>query len=108
MTTRSPYTIPILGKNHANLTYNMTVSKPGSYVIVIDYVTPIDDDNSYTIDVTGTTKNGTLFGKVDFHNCHYRTFCRQIVTNHFGGIQVYNVADNDLSVQLLVRNFLHF
>lgn len=103
MITKSPYTIPILGKNQSNLTYNITVNKSGPYVIVVNYLTPIDDPNSYTIRVEGVTQNASLRGVLEFYNCHYTSLCRQIITNNYGGVEVYNIIDNNISIKLFVR-----
>lgn len=106
MNTRSPYTIPILGKDQPNLTYNLTVSQPGPYVIVINYVTPSDDSSSYSIDSKVTTSGYSYNGIIDFNNCHYTTFCRQVITNSLGGVGVYNTQENIISVELFVSCFL--
>lgn len=99
MNERSPYTIPILGENNSNLTYILSVNKPGTYVLVINYVTPINDDKSYVVQVDAG--NSSSAGKIHFYNCHYTTFCRQVVTNDYGGVKMYNISDT-ISIELAV------
>lgn len=106
MNTRSPYTIPILGKDQPNLTYNLTVSQPGQYVIVINYISPNDDERSYSINSRVTTSGYTYNGLIDFNNCHYTTFCRQVITNSQGSVGVYDIKDNVISIELLVSCFV--
>lgn len=81
----------------------MTVRKPGAYVILVNYVTPLTSKNSHKIEIIADQKSGPVNGILHLYNCPYTFMCRQVVTNLNGGVGVFQVEDNNLPVKLIFK-----
>lgn len=96
--------VPLLNSEQPNITYNINVGKPGQYVIVVNYVTPITDKRTHDISTEVSTYNSQTYGRVILYSCPYTTVCRQAVTNLQRGVGIYNVPTNSLNVTLRVSH----
>lgn len=94
--------IPLLNKVQPDITYNITVRKPGRYVIVIDYITPLVDQTTHEIIVETIAQNGKKTSRVILYSCPYTMACRQIVTDKQSNVGVHLVDGNLISVHLQV------
>ncbi|XP_066250557.1 laminin subunit alpha isoform X1 [Euwallacea similis] len=92
--------VPLLNSNQFQLSFNVTVAKPGPYVILINYVTPLDDLRTHKVDVAVHAKNREKPGKVVFYSCPFNPTCRQVVIDNAGGVGVFEVDENFLTVDL--------
>ncbi|KAB0790802.1 hypothetical protein PPYR_15312 [Photinus pyralis] len=92
--------IPLLNAKQPDITYNITVRKPGRYVIVMNYLTPLNDPDTHTIKVDVVAQNEQNHGRIIFYNCPYTMVCRQVVTDKQNGVGIYSVDGNSISVTL--------
>ncbi|KAF7271317.1 hypothetical protein GWI33_015789 [Rhynchophorus ferrugineus] len=92
--------VPVLNSNQPSASFNLTVSKPGPYVILVNYITPLDDLRTHRVYVTGQTKYGPQNGNVILYACPYTTMCRQVVTDNEGGVAVFEIDENSMVFQL--------
>nr|CAI5850401.1 unnamed protein product [Callosobruchus analis] len=88
--------VPLLNSLQPEIAFNITVPKPGPYVLVVNYVTPLDDLRTHNITVTTQTRNGEEIGQVKFYACPYTTMCRQVVADTLNGVAVYTVDGNNI------------
>lgn len=109
--------IPLLHPNQEVIDYNITLSKPGEYVLLVDYLTPLDDLRTHTVSVNiiksdypeeddeankiATGDNGD---KIVLYKCPYVMVCRQAAITSDGVVAVYKVDENSLHVQLKGNN----
>ncbi|XP_060535680.1 laminin subunit alpha [Cylas formicarius] len=96
--------VPLLNLDQPDISFNVTVFKPGSYVIIVNYITPLDDLRTHKVDVVAHTKNKTDNGNVILYSCPYTTPCRQVVTNEKNGVAVYDVDGNSIVIDLKSDN----
>ncbi|KAJ8973563.1 hypothetical protein NQ317_009587 [Molorchus minor] len=92
--------VPLLNPVQPQITFTISVRKPGPYVIVINYVTPLTDLRTHDVDVYVHLKNGNETGNVKLYSCPYTIACRQAVTNEQGGVAVYLVNDSSINIDL--------
>lgn len=88
-----------------DITFNISVHKSGPYVIVINYVTPLNDLHTHELNVIAHLWNGTQNGNLKLYFCPYTTICRQAVINEQGGVAVYSINGSFIEVDLKV-NFI--
>lgn len=97
--------VPLLNDLQSNITYNITVSKPGDYVVVVNYITPITDKRTHQISAEVFEDQVSRNGQVLLYSCPYTTVCRQVITDEQTNIGVYHVNRNSISVALKVTLF---
>lgn len=97
--------VPLITDNQPDITFNISVRKPGSYVVLVNYVTPLTDLRTHDIQVTTKSKQGDENGHLKLYSCPYTTMCRQIVTNEELGVAVYDVDSNYITIKLHVSNY---
>lgn len=96
--------VPLLSSEQPNITYNINVDKPGQYVIVVNYITPITDKRTHDISTQVSTDSSLTNGRVILYSCPYTTVCRQALTHLQSGVGVYNVPTNSFNVTLKVSH----
>lgn len=96
--------IPLLNDVQPEVSFNVSVHKPGQYVILINYVTPLNDVQTNVVNTEVYTKYGIENGKLNLYSCPYTTMCRQVVTNLNGGVGVYQTEENYLFIKLKGEN----
>ncbi|XP_057663543.1 laminin subunit alpha [Diorhabda carinulata] len=92
--------VPMLNPVQPQILLNISVHKAGDYVLVIDYLTPLDDLRTHEIEVTKQSKEGKETGRVILYSCPYTTMCRQVITNENRGVAIYNVNENYISINI--------
>lgn len=95
--------IPLLNVKQPEITFNVTVQKPGRYVIVINYITPLNDLRTHTINVDSIAQNGKSSGRIIFYACPYTIICRQAVMDKQSGVGVHLIDGNYISITLQVN-----
>lgn len=119
--------IPLLSNFQNDLTYNIRIEPPGSYVILIEYVSPINrtaepsDDFStvYSVDyrnldfstkgsVTVKFQSGEdgpeIYALVYLSECPYLTPCRQVMVDDVSKIHAVTVHNANNTIVLGVSN----
>ncbi|KAL1517260.1 hypothetical protein ABEB36_001047 [Hypothenemus hampei] len=92
--------VPLINSEQPKISFNLTVAKPGQYVILINYVTPLDDLRTHKINLTVHSKGRSENGSVILYSCPYKPTCRQVVLNEISGVGVFNVDGNSLEIDL--------
>ncbi|XP_050301015.1 laminin subunit alpha [Anthonomus grandis grandis] len=95
-----PNRVPVLNPEQPEISFNLTVAKPGPHVLLINYVTPVNDLRTHKINVTAPGKYYDQHGRVILYSCPYNPTCRQVVTDEQGGVGVFEVQGNSLIVDL--------
>ncbi|XP_017779043.1 PREDICTED: laminin subunit alpha isoform X2 [Nicrophorus vespilloides] len=99
--------LPMLNENQNTIDYNITVAKPGKYVVLVNYITRQGDESSYTVGVKVLNNNDVRDyngDRVEMYNCPYSFICRQVVVKDSGVVGVYNVDDNLIHIRLHGEN----
>lgn len=94
--------VPLVNEFQPEISFNMTVTKSGPYVILINYVTPLDDLRTHKLDVEVHGKSRSGNGSVIMYSCPYNPTCRQVVIDEDGGVLVFDVEENSVVVNLKV------
>lgn len=94
--------MPLLNAAQPDVTFNVSVHKSGPYVIVINYVTPLNDLRTHDANVIAHLWNGTQNGNLRLYSCPYTTLCRQAVINEQGGVAVYQINGSFIVIDLKV------
>ncbi|CAG9821860.1 unnamed protein product [Phaedon cochleariae] len=89
--------VPLLSSSQPEITLNISVHKPGRYVIVVDYITPLDDTRSANVTVIS---KGFGNGNLILYSCPYSTMCRQVVIDGRMAVAVYSTSENFIVVTL--------
>lgn len=95
--------VPLLNLLQPSMSFNITVNKPGPYVIIINYVTPLEDQRSHHITAELISENRRTNGKGALYPCPYTSLCRQVLTTSDGIIAVQQVDGNEIQINLNVR-----
>lgn len=98
--------IPIVSSEQPEIDYNITLKKPGKYVLLINYITPLDNTVTHYLNVTTPTLDTNVIessadghDQIVLYKCGYTTMCRQVVVDQDGIIKVYNTDENGLHVK---------
>ncbi|CAG9860176.1 unnamed protein product [Phyllotreta striolata] len=98
--TKFTHKVPLLDDSQSEVSFNISLETPGDYVIVVDYVTPLDDLRTHQVDVIRDVNDGQL-GTLKLYACPYTFLCRQVVINNDReGVSVYNVNGNYIVITL--------
>lgn len=92
--------IPILGTNQQKMNLDMTVTKPGQYILVVDYITLRSNPTMADVKTEVSTKNGRELGALYLPACIYSMVCRQVILNRQGNVAKFNFDDNFVSIIL--------
>lgn len=98
--------VPLLNLAQPELSFNISVNKPGPYVIIINYVMPVSDQRTHKVEATVSAASNKYNGNSVLYACPYTTLCRQIVTNQDGSVGVYHTDSNGIKLDLKVSLFL--
>lgn len=99
--------VPLLNNEQPQITYNITVSKPGQYILVVNYITPVNETVTNTLQSEINTDGAAYNGSVVLYACPYTTVCRQAFKNQENGVGIYRTNGNWISVTLKVKNAHH-
>lgn len=94
--------VPLVNKEQPHITYNITVSKPGEYILVINYITPVNETDINSLETEIKTEGAAYNGSVVLYACPYTTVCRQALKNQKNGVGVYRTNGNWISVTFKV------
>ncbi|XP_008557031.1 laminin subunit alpha [Microplitis demolitor] len=83
--------IPLINDQQKRILFEFRVSKPGSYILLVTYVTSRQDKSTSTL-LIGV--NTSFQGKATLYPCKYTSICRQVVTDRHGKIAVSNFSTN--------------
>lgn len=100
--------MPLLNEYQQEMTLNLTVTKPGRYVLLVTYATPEeDDDRSQQLSVHSSSKHDHHDGLVTMPSCPYTTLCRQAVIDKHHRIKTFHFDDNYITLTLKVIIHIH-
>lgn len=91
--------MPLISDQQNPIHFEHRVTKPGPYVLVVSYFTDKNNRGNGTSNVA-VDINGNGKGKVVFNHCRYTTLCRQVVTDVYGKVGVYNLTSNYVTLIL--------
>lgn len=98
----------MINEKQDELMLELTVSKPGSYVLLIEYVTPFDNRDSsggmISIDVRSDTSQD--HSKVFLNSCPYTAICRHVLLDENKRVQVFKIPDNFIGLTVKVFKFV--
>lgn len=96
--------IPLVDKMQDELSLDLTVTKTGPHVMLIEYVTPVKggDRSGGTLTVTARGSASQDYAKILLNSCPYTFACRQIVTDESSKVHVFNIQDNNVGLSLKV------
>lgn len=91
----------VLSDAQPELTYDMTITRPGLYVVVIIYATTKDRPKS-TIEIDGSTQLFSNRGTAAINNCRYSTLCRAVAVDRDNKVAIFNLDSNNAKFILKV------
>lgn len=94
--------VPLVNNNQPEVTYNITVSKPGQYIIIVNYITPLAETSMTTLETAVVSDFANFGGNVVLYACPYTTVCRQALKNEQNGVGIYRTSGNWISVTFKV------
>ncbi|XP_031783644.1 laminin subunit alpha [Nasonia vitripennis] len=90
--------MPLINDKQKKIHFELTISKPGQYVLVVTYITPPQHDGKTTnIIIEANTMDK---GKATLYPCKYTSVCRQVVTESNGKVAIMNFPNNYVTVVL--------
>jgi len=92
--------LPMLSSSQPELRKFLTVKEVGDYVLVVKYITPVEEKENAHIGVELTSPTWGKKGRVALHPCPYTTVCRQAVIDDQGRVAVFRF-DNDQNTAIL-------
>ncbi|KAK6627792.1 hypothetical protein RUM44_010271 [Polyplax serrata] len=95
--------IPILSSNQSALGLDINISKPGRYVLLVNYVTPEKEWKTSTVSIETSTSTIRNKGIVELAPCTYDHICRQVSTDKLGRVAVYDLDTNFVGLTLRVN-----
>ncbi|XP_045509429.1 laminin subunit alpha [Colias croceus] len=105
-----PNDIPLI--NESELQYNLKIDPSGPYILLIEYVTPVNhaagtNEESYQfspnsiIDLTFQSGDGEKnYASVNLNDCPFTTPCRQVILDELSKIYVFDIEDANNVVYL--------
>lgn len=96
--------MPLLNLLQPSLSFNITLNKPGAYVVIINYVTPLEDQRNHHITAELISEKSRTSAKAALYPCPYTSLCRQVLTTPDGIIAVQQVDGNEIQLNLNVSN----
>lgn len=100
--------VPLLNDDQPQITYNITVSKPGQYILIVNYITSVNETEISTVQSEIKTDGAAYNGSVVLYACPYTTVCRQVLKNQQNGVGVYRTNGNWISLTFKVRILIFF
>lgn len=94
--------VPLLNNDQPQITYNITVSKPGQYILIVNYITPVNETEVSTLQSEIKGDGAGYNGSVVLYGCPYTMVCRQVLKNQQNGVGVYRTNGNWISVTFRV------
>lgn len=94
--------VPLLKNEQPEITYNITLSKPGQYVVVVNYITPIYDLKTNNISVEVVIDKISRNASIILYACNYTTVCRQAIIDEESGIGIFYARSNSISLTFKV------
>ncbi|KAK2708492.1 hypothetical protein QYM36_014189 [Artemia franciscana] len=88
----------VINENQPEIHLDMRLQKPGRYVLVISYFTPLDGRKS-NVQLDISSGQERFQGQAVLYDCTYSFPCKQIVTTEDGQLGIYP-SDNYLSLVL--------
>ncbi|XP_075991137.1 laminin subunit alpha isoform X2 [Anticarsia gemmatalis] len=100
--------IPIVSGDGQEVQFNMKITPPGQYILLLEYVTPtqLEMRNTSEIIPRGLTvrfQSGDgpeTVAVININDCRYTAACRQAMVDDLSRIQVFNVQDANNVVYL--------
>ncbi|XP_023289722.1 laminin subunit alpha, partial [Orussus abietinus] len=89
--------VPMVNEKQEEIHFELRISKPGPYVLILTYVTPGNERQTSTLMVEANTVGK---GKATLYPCRYTSVCRQVVTDKHGKVAVLSFPSNYVSLVL--------
>ncbi|PNF21652.1 hypothetical protein B7P43_G11263, partial [Cryptotermes secundus] len=96
--------LPLLNKDQPEIYLDLRVSKPGRHVLLINYLTPVNNRSTTTVHIETRTQRGRDKGRATLYACPYTSLCRQAVTDRQGRIAVFKFDSNFINPVLKGEN----
>ena len=94
--------IPLLNERQSEIHLDLTAQKPGRHVLLVNYITPVENQRTSTVHVETSTQKGRDKGKLTLYPCPYTTLCRQAVIDKHGRVGIFKFDANFISLVLKV------
>lgn len=111
--------IPLLSDDQSELQYNIKIDPSGPYVLLIEYVTPVNrtalaediEDSNVTYSFTPKGSVAVQFKSgdgrlqiafVNLNDCPYTTPCRQVVVDDLSKVYIFRAQDPNNVITLNV------
>ncbi|XP_047345121.1 laminin subunit alpha isoform X1 [Vespa velutina] len=89
--------MPLINDSQEEIHFELRISKPGPHVLIITYVTSMEDSETSVLLIEANTIGK---GKVTLYPCKYTSICRQVVTDTYDRVAVMNFQSNYVSIVL--------
>ncbi|CAL4059747.1 unnamed protein product, partial [Meganyctiphanes norvegica] len=86
-----------LNYNQQEVRFDIRLNRPGRYVLLINYYTPVGSSTTNVM-VETSTQNGREKGHAILYDCTFTWTCRQAVTDLNGKIGIFNFDSNHMNV----------
>lgn len=104
--TSPNHKIPMLNSAQPELYFDLRLTKPGPHIILMNYVTPQNEQGSAQISVSARTQYEQVKGMTTLYPCDYTIICKHVVLDKHGQVAVFNFDSNYVSLILKV-SLLH-
>lgn len=96
--------IPLIDDDQEQLDLKLIVTKPGDYVLLLEYVTPTEYANQGGGSIIANIHNGSsqLHSKIYLNPCTYSTPCRHVLLDDNKTVQVFSFDDNFVQATIKV------
>ncbi|KRT80925.1 hypothetical protein AMK59_5061, partial [Oryctes borbonicus] len=95
--------IPLINNEQPIMNYEIIVRKAGPYVLLLNYLTPREDQRTHSIDVDVINLTNQT-GRAELYACPYTSVCRQVLTTPDGNVAVYQADVNNIKLVLKGNN----
>lgn len=96
--------IPLINNIQVELNFDVTLTRPGAYVLLVNYLTPVDENRTQELQVETSDQQNREKGHVILYACPYTMVCRQVVADREDRIAIFNFNSNNVRIALKVSS----
>lgn len=90
--------LPVISESQPELKVQLSVDKPGPYVLLVNYMTPSSVQTKAEVGIELDQKSNS--GKVILYACHHTTLCRQAAVDASGKVAIFDIKNLETDVLL--------
>lgn len=90
--------LPVISESQPELKLQLSIDNPGSYVILVNYMTPSSIQTKAVIEIEVDQKKNS--GKVILYACHHTTLCRQAAVDASGKVAIFDIQSLETDIIL--------